>query len=335
MKLFYSPGACSLASHIVLHELGRPFDVERVVIANGDHLKPAYLKINPRGRIPALLVDDVVITETVAILTWLGQQGPGLLPRVGSIQAASATAWLTWLTSSVHISFALVWRGHRFTDDATQHAAIRARGLSMLAEQLQEIEDALKGSRYILGESYSVVDANLLHFYRWGSRVGFAMRSRFPNWTNHTERMLDRGAVRRAIAAEGIEMWPAPDSWASAGHKTMTRERLAAFDSAWTRADVDSLMSFVTPDIVYAASVGPEPGCTYRGADEVRRGFEAMLGNDAGRVRRSGPSWIFGEIGIGRWSFEEGGRVIEGIDLFEFTEDRIRRKDAFRKTTQG
>jgi hypothetical protein len=115
----------------------------------------------------------------------------------------------------------------------------------------------------------------------------------------------------------------------------MTKERLAAFDNAWTRADVESLMSFVTPDVVYGASVGPEPGSTYRGSEEVRRGIEAMLANDAGRARRSGPSWIFGDIGIGRWSFEEGGRVIEGIDLFEFAGDRIRRKDAFRKTTKG
>jgi glutathione S-transferase len=335
VKLFYSPGACSLAPHIVLYELGRPFEVERVVIANGDHLKPEYLKINPRGRVPTLLVDGTVIRENSAILTWLGQQGAGLFPPLGSLPAAHASEWLAWLTSALHISFAQIWRGLRFSDDATQHAAIRARGLSALAEQFEEIEGALVGKRYVLGDTYSVVDANLLPFFRWGSRMGFPMRSRFPNWTCHTERMLERDAVRRTIAVEGINMWPTPDAWVADGQGTMTHERLAAFDSAWTRADVDGLMSFVTPDIVYAASVGPEPGSIYRGADEVRRGFETMLANDAGRVRRSGPSWIFGDIGIGRWSFAEGGRVIEGIDLFEFAGDRIRRKDAFRKALKG
>lgn len=211
MKLFYSPGACSLAPHIVLHELGGPFAVECVAIADGDHLKPQYLKINPRGRVPALLVDGIVIRENSAILAWLGHQGTGLFPSVGSLSAARASEWMAWLTSAVHISFAQLWRGLRFSDDATQHASIRARWLSVIGEQFKEIEGALTGKRYALGDTYSVVDANLLPFYRWGSLVGFAMRPRFPNWTYHTELMLERDAVRRTIAVEGIEMWPPTD----------------------------------------------------------------------------------------------------------------------------
>ena len=213
MKLYYSPGACSFASHIVLNELGHPFEVERVVIANGDNLKPEYLKINPRGRVPVLLVDGAVIRENSAILTWLGQQGAGLFPPVGSIPAARASEWLAWLTSAVHISFGQIWRGHRFSDDATHHASIRARGLTVLGEQFDEIERALSRTSYVLGEDYSVIDANILPFYRWGTRVGFSMRSRFPHWTRHTERMLDRDAVRRTIAVEGIDMWPPKDAW--------------------------------------------------------------------------------------------------------------------------
>jgi glutathione S-transferase len=213
VKLFYSPGACSFAPHIVLHELGRPFEVERVVIANGDQLKPQYIKINPRGRLPTLLVDGVAIRENSAILTWLGQQATDLFPPVGSILAARASEWLAWLTSAVHISFMLIWRAPRFSDDTAHHAAIRARGLATLAEQFGEIEAALSKARYTLGDSYSVVDANLMPFYRWGSRVGFNMRTRFPTWTAHTERMLERDAVRRTVAVEGIDMWPPPDAW--------------------------------------------------------------------------------------------------------------------------
>lgn len=213
MKLFYSPGACSLAPHIILYELGRPFSVQPVVIAEGAQLKPEYLKINPRGRLPVLLVDGAAIRENSAILTWLGQQGAGLFPTIGSLPAARASEWMGWLTSAVHISFAQIWRGVRFSDDAAQHAAIRARGLVTLAEQFAEIEGALSETRFALGDSYSVVDANLMPFYRWGSRVGFAMRPRFPNWTRLTERVLDRDAVRRTIAAEGIDMWSAADAW--------------------------------------------------------------------------------------------------------------------------
>lgn len=227
MKLYYSPGACSLASHIVLNELGRPFSAERVVIANGDNLKPEYLKINPRGRVPALIVEGTTIRENSAILTWLGQQSAGLFPSVGSLPAARASEWLAWLTSVVHISFVQIWRGQRLSDDTAHHAAIRTRGLATLAQQFAEIEAELSAARYALGESYSVVDANLMPFYRWGSRVGFAMRSCCPNWTSHTERLLERDAVRRTIATEGIDMWPAPDAWVGETVKTLSRERQA------------------------------------------------------------------------------------------------------------
>lgn len=116
----------------------------------------------------------------------------------------------------------------------------------------------------------------------------------------------------------------------------MTVERLAEFSAAWTRHDLEALMSFVTEDCVYSASVGPEPGKTYAGREEVRRGFAEVLAYDAGRERRGGPAYVFGDRGAAEWSFIERdaeGREVEirGCDLFEFSGDKIRRKDAFRK----
>lgn len=117
---------------------------------------------------------------------------------------------------------------------------------------------------------------------------------------------------------------------------SMTVERLRQFSAAWTAGDVDELMSFMTDDCVYHASVGPEPGSTYRGRDDVRRGFAAAIAYDQGRERHEGPAFVYGTLGVAEWAFQEkapdgAGRLIRGCDIFEFAGDKIRKKDAFRK----
>jgi ketosteroid isomerase-like protein len=117
----------------------------------------------------------------------------------------------------------------------------------------------------------------------------------------------------------------------------MTPERLQAFAAAWARGDVDELMSFVTEDCVYNASVGPDPGSTYVGREAVRRGFEELLRYDANAKSRGGRVFIAGDRGASEWSYiftDESGHEIElkGCDLFEFVGDKISRKDAYRKT---
>lgn len=119
----------------------------------------------------------------------------------------------------------------------------------------------------------------------------------------------------------------------------MTLKRLTAFSDAWTARDVDTLMSFMTDDCVYSASVGPEPGRTYTGREQVRAGFVEMLAHDTDRERRGGAAYIFGDRGVGLWSFLEhdddgAQREIKGCDVFEFDGDKIRRKDAYRKTAE-
>jgi len=116
----------------------------------------------------------------------------------------------------------------------------------------------------------------------------------------------------------------------------MTTERLRQFGAAWARGDLDALMGFMIDDCVYLASVGPEPGATYRGREEVRRGFAAMLAYDRGRERHGATVVLTGDRGFAEWSFTEtttdgGGRIIRGCDLFEFRDGRISRKDAYRK----
>lgn len=335
LALYYSPGACSLAAHIALQEWGRPFEARRVLIAKGEHLSPDYLALNPQGRIPLLLVDGHPIRENSGILTWIGQQA-GLYPERGSLEAARCAELLGWLTSGVHISFALIWRGERFIDDKRLYPLLRARGLAALQSQFRDIEQGLQQGPYWLGESYSVADCNLFPFYRWGWRVGFDMEAEFPAWSAHVQRLLARPAVAKTVAAEGIEMKLPPDP---APASRIREEDIAAFDAAWTAGDLERLMNYIAPDCVYAASVGPEPGQTFVGRDAVKAGFEKMLEHDRTRRRQSGPLWFFGDFAFAEWSFAEetpeGQQTIKGIDRFEFSPQGIVRKDAYRKTKAG
>jgi glutathione S-transferase len=212
LTLYYSPGACSLAAHVALREAALPFELRRVMIPNGEHLAPEYLAINPRGRIPTLVIDGTPVTELSAILGWIADRAPDLAPARGTLESAQCAEWLGWFTSAVHISFALVWRGERFLDDGSLHSLLRDKGLAVLRRQFGEVEARFTAHDYLVGGRYSVADANALVFYRWATRVGFDVRREFPAWTRHAERLVQRPAVRDAVAAEGIEIWSAPET---------------------------------------------------------------------------------------------------------------------------
>lgn len=115
----------------------------------------------------------------------------------------------------------------------------------------------------------------------------------------------------------------------------MTVERLEAFNDAWGRADVPTLMSFMTEDCVYQASVGPEPGATFAGRTEVEKGFALMLALDRDSESKGGRCFVTSKVGVAEWSYNtpiDGRRVeVRGCDIFEFEGDTIKRKDAFRK----
>src|SRR5262245_54913094 len=112
---------------------------------------------------------------------------------------------------------------------------------------------------------------------------------------------------------------------------TMTSQRLREFGDAWSRGDIEELMAFIAPDCIYQASVGPEPGETFRGKAEVRRGFIKLLKHDSDAVVRSGRVIISGNVGIAEWTLVRGACETRGCDLFEFEGNLIKRKDAFRK----
>ena len=218
--LYYSPGACSLAPHIVLEEIGAPFGLE-LVAARGEREGPgtateAWRAVNPKGRVPALTPvtgsaggAKELLTEAPAIMVYLAAAHPeaGLLPP-DPAGLARCVEWLNWLSGSVHaMSCGQIWRAHRFSDDEAGLEAIRGKGLANLAEQYAYVERLLgDGREWAVGDNYGIADAYLLVFFHWGGRIGLDMRSRYPAWARLMDKVLARPAVRRALATEGVEV---------------------------------------------------------------------------------------------------------------------------------
>jgi glutathione S-transferase len=204
LRLFYSPGACSVVTHIALEEAGVEFDPVRVVLAEGQHLKPEYLAINPHARVPALIAGNQTITENVAILNFIADEyrAPGAVPRGDAPAAARCNELLGWFASTVHISFAQIWRGERFTSDKALWPAIEQGGREALARQFAEIEELCAGA-WLVGGAFTAADSYALIFFRWGRRIGVEMAS-YPRWSALTARVLERPAVQRALEREGL-----------------------------------------------------------------------------------------------------------------------------------
>lgn len=214
MQLYYSPGACSVAPHILLEETGLAFEAKRVVIANGEHRTAEYRAINPRERVPSLRVDGEVLTEVPALLVYLAGRAPEarLIPAEGSTELAQCLSLCAFLSSSLHIAYAQLWRPERFLPDGfppREREAFSANGKAIVRQLNREIDQRL-GREWALDWGYSIADAYLFPFYRWAVRIGLPMKEDCPRWTAWNDRMTGRPAVRRALEREGIGFEPHP-----------------------------------------------------------------------------------------------------------------------------
>jgi len=207
VRLFYSPGACSLVSHVALEEAGADFELVRVAIAEGAHRRPDYLAVNPRGLIPALEIDGRIYGETIAILTLIAQFHPssGVLPLDDPLALGRAYERLAYFATSVHVvGFRAVFRATRRDLGPPPDPATIAADRHLLQNYLVEIDALLADGEWLLGNRYSAADAYPLTFRRWARRQGFDLAP-FRHWRAHTDRILGRPAVLRAIAAEGLD----------------------------------------------------------------------------------------------------------------------------------
>jgi glutathione S-transferase len=213
LKLFYSPGACSLAPHIALEEAGATFTPTLVDFKSSEQRSPAYLKINRKGRVPALSIGDWTLSECPAILQFIAQSHPEakLWPTDVRVQA-KCLEWMAWLSSGVHVTYAHVRRAERYATSEAALADVRAKGVVSTREIWGDVEArmaALASSGagpWIAGDQFTVADAYVFVFWMWGNgqHLGYNMAQDFPAWTAHARRMAARPAVQRVLAREGL-----------------------------------------------------------------------------------------------------------------------------------
>jgi len=206
IKLYYAPGACSLASHCAIEETGVPYETQRLNLAEGDQRKPEYLKLNPRGRVPTLVVGEHILTENVGIMTYFGGGYPdaNIWPKKTWDQAKLLST-LAWLSNTVHPSYGHLVRAARYVDDESAQEAVKAKARTMFEGYLKEIDQLLEGHKWAIANQYTVADGYLLVFYRWGNRQKMDVRS-LKNYSALVDRVLARPAVQKVMKDEGISL---------------------------------------------------------------------------------------------------------------------------------
>lgn len=205
MKLYYSPGAVSLASHIALEEIGVCYTTERVLLENGEHLSAAYRAVHPLSRVPALeIAPGEVLTETPALLWYLSSLTPeaGLMPK-GRLLEARANEWMSLLSSAVHVAFISFFKPTRFIEPGSDDQSLRRDGKKRFWQLLEHLEGRLPDAGFLFGPEYSLVDAYLSLFYLWARRFDLPVVE-LPRTTRLVRTVLDRPAVRRALDQEDL-----------------------------------------------------------------------------------------------------------------------------------
>lgn len=200
IKLYYSPGACSLSPHIVLREAGIPFETEKVNLKTKKTKTGIdYETINPKSYVPALVMNNgELLTEGPAIVQYLADLAPGknLAPAAGTLERYRLQEWLNYISTEIHKSFGML-----FNPAATEEmkSAVKAR----LGKRLGYAASALEGRSYLLGDTFSVADAYLFTMLRWTFSTGIDL-SPWPALREYFNRVAVRPAVVAAMKAEGL-----------------------------------------------------------------------------------------------------------------------------------
>jgi glutathione S-transferase len=205
LTLFYATHTCSLATHIALEEAGADYSTVRIDFAKAQQQSPDYLKVNPKGRVPTLVTDRGILTETPAMLAFVAQSFPAakLAPIDDPFAFAEAQAFNSYLCSTLHVAHAHRMRGHRWVDagDAAAIAAMQRKVPESVTACFELIErDMLKGP-WVMGERYSICDSYLFTLAQWLEADGVDP-GRIPKVIDHRRRAAERAAARKAIAEE-------------------------------------------------------------------------------------------------------------------------------------
>ena len=200
MKLYYSPGACSLSPHIVACEAELPLELIKVDLNNKlTETKEDFQQLNPNGYVPLLILDDgSQLTEGPAIVQYLADQAPDkkLIPLAGTFERYKSQQWLNFISTEIHKSFGLLF--NPAASDATKELAI-----DILKKRLAIVAEQLSSQPYLLGETFSVADAYLFVTLSWGQYVNVDI-SRWPALARYADKISERPAIQKAMKAEGL-----------------------------------------------------------------------------------------------------------------------------------
>ena len=203
LTLYYTPQTCALASHICLEEAGAEYRAERIDFAKEEQKAPAYLAVNPKGRVPALVTPSGVLTETPALLLYIAQLFPAarLAPLDDPFALARVQAFNSFLCSTLHVSHAHRMRGHRWADDPAAIEAMKRKVPETVAAGFDYVERHAFAGPYVMGEAYTIADPYLFTLARWMEGDGVDP-AQFPKVAAHRAMMQERPAVQAALAVQ-------------------------------------------------------------------------------------------------------------------------------------
>ncbi|MBN9604312.1 MAG: glutathione S-transferase family protein [Afipia felis] len=203
LEFYYGVGTCALASHIALEEAGVQYNAHRVDMKANQQNSPEYLAINPKGRVPALVTDQGVLTETPAILAYIAQTFPkaNLAPVNDPFAFAQAQSFNSYLCSSVHIAHSHKGRGARWASEESSLEDMKRKVPENMRACVAMIEQNMLRGPWVMGESYTICDPYLFTIGNWAKADGVDL-AEFPKVSAHRERMKERPAVQKVLDRE-------------------------------------------------------------------------------------------------------------------------------------
>jgi glutathione S-transferase len=206
MKLYYAVHTCALASHIALEDAGAEYSTVRINFATEEQRKPEYLAINPKARVPSLVTERGILTETPAMLAFIAQSFPKarLAPLDDPFGFAEVQAFNSYLCATLHVAHAHRMRGYRWADDPAAIEAMKRKVPDSVSACYELIESKMLRGPWVMGEAYTICDPYLFTVAQWmeGDSIDPA---RFPKVRDHRQRMSERAAVRKVLTEELAE----------------------------------------------------------------------------------------------------------------------------------
>jgi len=202
LTLYYTPRTCALATHIALIDAGADYTLQRIDFSKGEQRAPDFLALNPKGRVPALVTPQGILTETTALLTYIAQTQPQAnLAPTEPFALARLQSFNAFLSSTLHVAHAHGPRGNRWTDDPAAQAALKAYVPTSVTAAFKLVEDSMLEGPFVMGDTYTIADPYLFTMSTWieGDQVD---PTQIPRVMAHRQMMSQRPSVIRALAEE-------------------------------------------------------------------------------------------------------------------------------------